>query len=67
LQYSIYKVKSLLAADDFSKSFQISVETYNGTVQLSGFVDSQEVVDKAREIAFSVKGVTAVNTDLIVK
>ncbi|KAF0117149.1 MAG: periplasmic or secreted lipoprotein [bacterium] len=26
------KVKSLLAADDFLKSFQISVETYQGTV-----------------------------------
>ena len=35
------KVKSLLAADDFLKSFQISVETRKGTVQLSGFVDSQ--------------------------
>ena len=30
------KVKSLLAADDFLKSFQISVEAYQGTVQLSG-------------------------------
>ena len=45
------KVKSLLAADDFLKSFQISVETYKGTVQLSGFVDSQKAVDKAGEIA----------------
>ncbi|MFZ0611324.1 MAG: BON domain-containing protein, partial [Desulfobacterales bacterium] len=35
------KVKSLLAADDFLKSFEISVETYKGTVQLSGFVGSQ--------------------------
>ena len=44
------KVKSLLAADDFLKSFQISVETYKGNVQLSGFVDSQKAVDKASEI-----------------
>jgi len=29
------KVKSLLAADDFLKSFQIGVETYKGVVQLS--------------------------------
>jgi osmotically-inducible protein OsmY len=35
------KVKSLLAEDDFLKSFQISVETYKGVVQLSGFVNSQ--------------------------
>ena len=61
------KVKSLLAADDFLKSFQVSVETYKGTVQLSGFVGSQKAVDKAGEIARSVKGVKSVKNDLIVK
>ena len=61
------KVKSLLAADDFLKSFQISVETYKGTVQLSGFVGSEKAVDTAGEIARSVKGVTSVKNDLIVK
>jgi osmotically-inducible protein OsmY len=61
------KVKSLLAVDDFLKSFQISVETYKGTVQLSGFVSSQKAVDKAGEIARSVKGVKSVENDLIVK
>ena len=61
------KVKSLLAADDFLKSFKISVETYKGTVQLSGFVNSQQVVDKAVQIARSVKGVTSVKNDLVVK
>ena len=61
------KVKSLLAADDFLKSFEISVETYKGTVQLSGFVGSEKAVDKAGEIAGSVKGVTSVKNDLIVK
>ena len=61
------KVKSLLAADDFLKSFQISVETFKGTVQLSGFVGSQKAVNKAGEIARSVKGVTSVKNDLVVK
>ncbi|MBU2055653.1 MAG: BON domain-containing protein [Proteobacteria bacterium] len=61
------KVKSLLAADDFLKAFQISVETYKGTVQLSGFVNSQKAVDKAGEIVRSVKGVKSVKNDLIVK
>jgi len=61
------KVKSLLAADDFLKSFQISVETFKGTVQLSGFVGSQKAVDKAGEITRSVKGVKSVKNDLIVK
>jgi osmotically-inducible protein OsmY len=61
------KVKSLLAEDDFLKSFQIGVETYKGTVQLSGFVNSQQAVDKAVEITRSVKGVESVKNDLIVK
>jgi osmotically-inducible protein OsmY len=61
------KVKALLAEDDFLKSFKISVETYKGTVQLSGFVGSEKAVDKAGEIASSVKGVKSVKNDLIVK
>ncbi|BBO83188.1 hypothetical protein DSCO28_37540 [Desulfosarcina ovata subsp. sediminis] len=51
----------MLAADDFLKSFQIGVETYKGTVQLSGFVNSQKALDKAVEITRTVKN------DLIVK
>ena len=50
------KVKALLAQDDFLKSFQISVETFKGTVQLSGFVNSEKAVDKAGEIAGASKG-----------
>lgn len=61
------KVKSLLAADDFLKSFQISVDTFKGAVQLSGFVDSQNAVNKAVEITRSVKGVVSVKNNLIVK
>jgi osmotically-inducible protein OsmY len=61
------KVKALLAEDDFLKSFQISVETYQGTVQLSGFVNSQMAVDKAGQITTSVQGVKPIKNDLIVK
>ena len=61
------KVKSLLAADDFLKSFQISVESRKGIVQLSGFVDSQKAVNKAGQIARGVEGVSSVKNDLIVK
>jgi hyperosmotically inducible protein len=61
------KVKSLLAEDDFLKSFKISVETYKGVVQLSGFVNSQNAVDKAGQITRTVKGVKSVKNDLIVK
>jgi osmotically-inducible protein OsmY len=61
------KVKALLAQDDFLKSFQIGVETYKATVQLSGFVNSQEAANKAGEITRSVKGVRSVKNSLIVK
>ena len=61
------KVKSLLAADDFLKSFQISVETYQGTVQLSGFVNSRQAADKAGEITRTVEGVKSIKNNLIVK
>ena len=61
------KVKSLLAQDDFLKSFQIGVETYQGTVQLSGFVNSRKAVDKAVEITRGVKGVKSLKNNLIVK
>ena len=61
------KVKSLLAEDDFLKSFKISVETYQGTVQMSGFVNSQKAVNKAGEIVRSVKGVKSIKNNLIVK
>jgi len=61
------KVKSLLAEDDFLKSFEISVETFKGTVQLSGFVNSQKAVDKAVEISRSVKGVKSIKNNVIVK
>ena len=61
------KVKSLLAGDDFLKSFQIGVETFKGTVQLSGFVDSQRAIDKAVQITKSVNGVRSVKNSLVVK
>jgi hyperosmotically inducible protein len=61
------KVRALLAEDDFLKSFQIGVETYRGVVQLSGFVNSQQAVDKAGELARSAKGVRSVKNSLIVK
>ncbi|OPY66028.1 MAG: Osmotically-inducible protein Y precursor [Syntrophorhabdus sp. PtaU1.Bin002] len=61
------KVKSLLAADNLLKSFEIGVETYKGVVQLSGFVNSREAVNKAGQIAQGVNGVRSVKNNLIVK
>ncbi len=44
----------------FFNSFEISVETYQGTVELSGFVHSQKAVDKAGEIVRNVKEVRSI-------
>jgi hypothetical protein len=51
------KVKSLLAADDFLKSFQIGVETYKGTVQLSGFVlhENRNMLALGKKLGFDIK------------
>jgi osmotically-inducible protein OsmY len=49
------------------KTFQISVESFKGEVQLSGFVNSSEAVTRAGEVARGVKGVVSVKNNLIVK
>ena len=61
------KVKAKLAAEDWTSPFKINVETFKGVVQLSGFVNSQEQVQWAGNIARSVQGVREVKNDLIVK
>jgi hyperosmotically inducible protein len=61
------KIKDKLAKDDFLKSFQIRVDSRKGVVQLSGFVDSQNLIDKAGEVAQGIEGVKSVKNDLIVK
>ena len=61
------KVKAAIFEEDSLKSLQIEVETYKGTVQLSGFVDTKESVKKAGEVAGKVEGVKAVKNDLAVK
>ena len=61
------KVKSEILGESSLKTLQISVETYKGVVQLSGFVDSAQSVTKAAEVAARVKGVVSVKNDLIVK
>lgn len=61
------KVKAAIFNDPLLKTMQISVESYKGEVQLSGFVNSPESVRKAGEVARSVEGVVSVKNDLIVK
>ena len=61
------KVKSALLAEKDVNSFDISVETFNRTVQLSGFVDSKWQIDKAVQVTSAVHGVEHVKNDLIHK
>ena len=61
------KVKADLLADNVLKSFGVSVKTYRGIVQLSGFVDTQGTKDRASSIARKVAGVKEVRNNLNVK
>lgn len=61
------KVKAAILGDPALKTLQISVKTYKGVVQLSGFVDSMDMVDKAGKVAGQVSGVREVKNDLTVK
>ena len=61
------KVKAEILKDDTLKSSEINVETFKGVVQLSGFVNSQSDINRAVEVAGSVKGVTSVKNDIRVK
>ena len=61
------KVKTAILKDPKLKSLQISVESFKGVVQLSGFVNTQDASNRAVELARRVKGVKQVNNSLIVK
>jgi hyperosmotically inducible protein len=61
------KVKSALAGDPRTKAHQINIETRNGVVQLSGFVDSSEAKSTAEELARAVDEVKSVDNELDVK
>lgn len=61
------KVKAGIFNDSELKSLQITVNTYKGVVQLSGFVDSSQKVKKAGQVARNVSGVIEVKNDLQVK
>jgi osmotically-inducible protein OsmY len=61
------KVKSAILGESTLKTLQINVKTYQGVVQLSGFVDSAQSVSKAGEVARRVEHVKSVENDLLVK
>jgi osmotically-inducible protein OsmY len=61
------KVKAALVADPVLKATEINVETFKGTVQLSGFVGSPDDIPKAVQLARGVAGVKSVKNDILVK
>ena len=61
------KVKAAIFDDPAPKVFQISVETFKGVVQLSGFVNSAEIRSRAGVVASRVSGVQSVKNSLLVK
>ena len=61
------KIKAVIFNEPTLKSSEINVETFKGTVQLSGFVSSQEDVNKAVQLTRAVKGVSSVKNDMRVK
>jgi hyperosmotically inducible protein len=61
------KVKIALAADPIAKAYQINVETKDGVVLLSGFVDSRDEKTQATTVAEGVNGVKKVDNKIDVK
>ncbi|THC41644.1 BON domain-containing protein [Massilia sp. Mn16-1_5] len=61
------KVKAAFAADPTVKATEVKVETFKGTVQLSGFVESRESAQKAVQLAREVKGVKEVRNNTVLK
>jgi hyperosmotically inducible protein len=58
------KVKAALIRDPVTKAHQISVDTFKGTVKLSGFVDSAAAEQRAVELARNVEGALKVEDTL---
>ncbi|MDR3641598.1 MAG: BON domain-containing protein [Humidesulfovibrio sp.] len=61
------KVKAEILREPTLKSTEITVETFKGVVQLSGFVSSRSDTIKAAEVARQVKGVKGVRSDMLIK
>lgn len=61
------KVKTAIFNEPSLKSSEINVETFKGTVQLSGFVKYQADISKAVDVARGVNGVKSVKNDMRLK
>jgi hypothetical protein len=61
------RVKEALVAASGLPSKAISVETYEGRVQLSGFVPAPDMASRAGRVVAGVNGVLVVSNNLLVK
>lgn len=61
------KVKSKIIAEPSLSAMQINVETMQGVVQLSGFVDQASDKTLASRVAAGVDGVRSVKNSIVVR
>ncbi|AJI94281.1 BON domain-containing protein [Yersinia ruckeri] len=61
------KVKTALLGEKNLKSTEISVETFKGRVQLSGFVSSSQDANRAVQVTRHVPGVKSVANDMRIR
>lgn len=61
------KVKADFVRDDTVKASDVSVTTFKGVVQLSGFVDNAVQKARAEQIAAGVGGVKSVQNNISIK
>lgn len=61
------RVKTALLQDKDVSGLAINVETFKGTVQLSGFAKSRAEAARAHEIARKVPGVKSVRNDILLR
>lgn len=61
------RVKAEIFKDSSLKTMEISVETMQDVVQLSGFVDSTQSKTRAGDLARNVEGVHGLRNNLLVR
>jgi PBP1b-binding outer membrane lipoprotein LpoB len=61
------RVKTAIFNDPELSAAEINVETFKGTVQLSGFVSDSSDIAKAAEVTRAISGVKSVKNDIAIK
>jgi len=61
------KVKAAFVKDPVVKASEVTVETFKGVVQLSGFVNTSAEKAQAGRLAETISGVTSVKNNIVVK